>query len=414
MWRVAYKELLSTWRDKRTLRSTILMPLVFIPLFTVMFPFMMSRAFTGQQEERQKVGVVRLQSVPKELRDLLTRDTRAPDGRVVTAGVELVDVQDARQAVTDKRVDAALEFPEPLPAAAGEGTSTVRLYSKVSDQRVQAGASAKVQAALRAYNDLLVARKLQALDLDPTVLTPVSVQQVDTSTTQERSSGFLAFLIPYFLLQFIASGAMSPAIDSTAGEKERGTLEVLLVSPVRRIEVVVGKLLATTIFAVSTAVFGVIGFALAGPLAKLVLPTAADGQGVDVASVFGGTLSVGVADFVILLVTAISSALLLSSLLMSIAVYARSFREAQTYLTPIFIILILPMFVLQFSDFIDKSAALYATPIVGAALVILDLVKGAFSAQHALLAVLSNLVCTVLLTLLANRSFNREQIIFRN
>jgi len=414
VWRVAYKELLSTWRDKRTLRSTILMPLVFIPLFTVMFPFMMSRAFTGQQEERQKVGVVRLQSVPKELRDLLTRDTRAPDGRVVTAGVELVDVQDARQAVTDKRVDAALEFPEPLPAAAGEGTSTVRLYSKVSDQRVQAGASAKVQAALRAYNDLLVARKLQALDLDPTVLTPVSVQQVDTSTTQERSSGFLAFLIPYFLLQFIASGAMSPAIDSTAGEKERGTLEVLLVSPVRRIEVVVGKLLATTIFAVSTAVFGVIGFALAGPLAKLVLPTAADGQGVDVASVFGGTLSVGVADFVILLVTAISSALLLSSLLMSIAVYARSFREAQTYLTPIFIILILPMFVLQFSDFIDKSAALYATPIVGAALVILDLVKGAFSAQHALLAVLSNLVCTVLLTLLANRSFNREQIIFRN
>ncbi len=207
---------------------------------------------------------------------------------------------------------------------------------------------------------------------------------------------------------------MSPAIDSTAGEKERGTLEVLLVSPVRRLEVVLGKLLATTIFAIATAVFGVIGFSLAAPLSRLVLPAAGGGDGADITGAFGGTLSVGAGSLAALLVIAVTSALLLSALLIAVAVFARSFREAQTYVTPISILLIVPLFVLQFSDFIDKGAGLYMIPLIGGALAILDLVRGAGDAGHVALAVLSNVVFAAVFTAFALRSFNREQVIFRN
>ncbi len=408
VWKVAYKELLSTWRDRRTLRSTIILPLVFIPLFTLALPLLLSRAFGGQQVARQSVGVVG--TLPSGLRQLLTQDVRDRAGKIVTAGVDLKPVQDPLAAVQGGTVDVALSVPPNLPPQAGGGSAAVKVYSKSGDQRVQAGAADKVRSALREYNDQLVAAKLRALNFDRSFLTPVRLQAVDASNAQERASGALAFIIPYFLLQFILSGAMAPAIDSTAGEKERGTLEVLLVSPVRRGEVVAGKLLATTIFAVSTAVFGVLGFALSAPLARLVLP----GGGGDIAGAFGGTLSVSALDFVVLLAVALSSALLLSALLMAVSIYARSFREAQTYLTPVFILLIVPLFVLQFADFLSKGLWLYAVPLVGGALVILNVVKGALSGAGAGVAILSNLVFTLLLLGLALRSFRREAVIFRN
>ncbi|AFZ65717.1 ABC transporter permease [Deinococcus peraridilitoris] len=412
IWKVAYKELVSTLRDRRTLVSTIVMPLIFIPLFTIAFPLLLSRTFGGEQERRQTVGVVGLASLPEGLRERLTRSERAPDGSVLRSGVDLVDVREPLQAVQSGKAQAVLELPARLPGGAGEGQATVKLYSKSSDQRIQAGAAQKVRDALRDYNDTLVRAKLRELSFDETFLAPLRVEAVDAATTQERSGGPLGFIIPYFLLQFILAGAMATAIDSTAGEKERGTLEVLLVSPVRRSEVVVGKLLATTLFAMASAVFGVAGFALAGPLGRLVLPEQVAGEAF--ASALGGTLAVGAGELLILLAVAVSAALLISAILLSIAVFARSYKEAQTYLTPIAIVLIIPLFMLQFSDFLTKTPLLYAIPLVNGALVILDIIKGALLPANAVTAIVSNLVYTVLFTLLALRSFSREQVIFRN
>lgn len=406
VWRVAFKELLSTWRDRRTLRSTILLPLVMIPLFSVGFPLLLARAFGGQQSASQTVGVVGLAALPPELRVALTRDVRDAKGAVTTAGLKLVDVADPLAAVRAGDVDAALRLTR-----RGEGRFEAQVFSNASNQRVQAGAAEKVRAGLRAYNDALVARGLRGLGVDESFLRPVAVADVNTAEPRERAGGPLAFIVPYFLMQFILSGAMGPAIDSTAGEKERGTLEALLVSPVRRLEVVIGKLLATTVFAVATAFFGVIGFSLAGPLARLVA------GGADTTDTFatalGGTLNAGPGDLALLLLVAISSAFLLSALVLAISVYARSFREAQTYLTPVAILLIVPLFVLQFADFIAKTPGLYALPLIGGALAILDVVKGTVQTGDALLAVASNLASTALLTLLALRSFRREDVIFR-
>ncbi|PYE56238.1 ABC transporter permease [Deinococcus yavapaiensis] len=409
VWKVASKELLSTWRDRRTLTSVILLPLIMIPLFTIGFPLLIGRSLTGQQEARQKVGVVG--TLPSELRTLLTRDVKAPGGAVTQAGVTLVPVTDPLRAVRDGDVEAALEVPANLPVTAGSAPRKVKVYSNANNQRVQAGAANKIREAVRAFNDSLVARGLAARGLNASFLAPVSTTDVDASNPSEKSGGALAFIIPFFLLQFIMSGAMPPAIDSTAGEKERGTLEVLLVSPVRRLEVVVGKLLATTVFAVVTAIFGTLGFLLAGPVGRLVIPPS-QLEGALTAS-FGGTLSVSVGGFLTLLAIALTSALLLSALLIAISVFARSFREAQTYLTPVMLLLIVPLIALQFSDFLTKSAALYAIPIFGGALAILDIVRGTLEASHAVSAIASNLAFTLIFTLFALRSFRREQVIFR-
>ncbi|MEI2421595.1 ABC transporter permease subunit, partial [Arthrospira platensis SPKY2] len=100
--------------------------------------------------------------------------------------------------------------------------------------------------------------------VDPGVLEPITVVARDASTEAERSSGQLAWLIPFFIAIWTLTGGQMTAIDATAGEKERGTLEVLLVAPVRRAEVVFGKFLAVVLFGLSAAVMAIVGFILGG------------------------------------------------------------------------------------------------------------------------------------------------------
>ena len=407
VWQVARKELLSTVRDRRALLSSILLPLLLIPLFTVGLPLLLTQALSGQGQERQKVGVIG--TLPAALR------TRLITNSASEAGVLLVPVSDPVRAVQDGTVQAVLKVGEPLPTRAGQRAATVQLYAKLGNLKAESGVIGKLRGVLDAYNSALVVADLKERGVSADFLTPVQVQTIDASRPQEAASGQLAFLVPMFLLQFILAGSMATAIDSTAGEKERGTLEVLLVSPVRRAEVVVGKLLATSAAALTSAGFGLIGLLISGVVSALLLRGGAGklAGGLN-SSGLGGQLSVTPGGLMVLALMALSAALLLSALLIAVSIFARSYKEAQTYVTPITLLILLPAVALQFSDFIGRGPALYAVPVVNAMVVILDIVKGMLNTEMALLAVGVNLLFTCLLVLLAVRSFGREQVIFRN
>jgi len=410
VWRVASRDLLSTLRDRRTITSTILIPLLLIPLFTLGLPLLLGRFIGGQAQQRQQVGVVG--TLPASLRAALTRDERAPGGTVTRAGVELVPVTDPRAAVQSGEVDAALRAPAPLPTRAGDGSGTLEVYAKLGNLRAQTGAYAKVQSTVEAYNRELAVRRLDSLGLGAQTLTPVTLAPIDASPEQERRSGQLAFLIPLLMLNFILTGAMATALDATAGEKERGTLESLLVSPVRRSEVVAGKLLATTITALTTALFSVLGFVASGLIARLVLTQGSATS--EVTQAFGGQLSLTVGSALTLLGIVISAALLISAVLIALSIYARSYKEAQTYVTPLSLAIVFPAVLLQFSDFLTLGAGTYAIPLFGSMVAILDIVRGNLTAEHAAYAITANLLGALGLGLLALRSFGREEVIFRN
>lgn len=413
VWQVTRKELLSTLRDRRALMSSILLPLLLIPLFTVGFPLLLGRAFSGQSQELQRVGI--LGSVPAALRERLTRSTTDAAGPT-ELGVTLVPVTDPQAAVRNGGADAVLVFPPDLPTRAGQPSATVKLYARVGNLKAESGVIAKLNAALQGYNTELVSEGLRARGIPTSFLTPLKVQTLDASRPQEAASGQLAFLVPMFLLQFILAGGMATAIDSTAGEKERGTLEVLLVSPVRRPEVVVGKLLATCSTALFSAACGLVGLLLSGPVSRLLARSSVSGSaaGGQLSGQLGGQLSVTPLSVLVLALMALSAALLLSALLIAVSIFARTYKEAQTYVTPISLLIVFPAVGLQFADFIGRGAGLYAIPVVNAMLVILDVVKGTLNLPFAGLAVAVNLLVTALLVGLAVRSFGREGVIFRN
>jgi sodium transport system permease protein len=404
IWTVARQELLATIRDRRTLTSTILVPLLLIPLFTVGLPLLLGTLFGGQAQTRQTVGVIG--TLPQALRTQLEQDTREEKG------VRLKVVSDPVGAVQNGQVDAALKVVTALPSVAGQ-TGEVQLFYKLGNLRAQSGAAGKVRSAVEAYNTALVGRKLTELKLSAALLTPVKLSTVDASNAAEVGSGALAFVIPLFLLQFILAGATAAATDSTAGERERGTFEALLATPTPRSTLLLGKLTATTLTALAAAAFSVLGLSLSAPLALLFTPAGQSAAQKATQQAFGGSLALGPGALGTLLLTSVSAALLISALLLTLSLLARSVREAQTLIAPLTLLIVLPATLLQFADFLKTGAAIYGVPIVGSMLVILDTVKGQSSALHLGLSVLGNLTAATVLVLIATRMFGRESVAFK-
>jgi len=235
----------------------------------------------------------------------------------------------------------------------------------------------------------------------------------DASSEAERSSGQLAWLIPFFIAVWTLAGGQVTALDATAGEKERGTLESLLVSPVRRVEVVVGKFLATLTFGLAASVMAIVGYIVGGVVLRgLFLNRLGDDAG-ELVAIMGGSLQTTPLSIVLLLLSALLLAALIAALLISITTFARTYKEAQSYVAPLSFIMIIPAIGLQFSDFFGTNILVYCIPIMNALILMDDIVKG----QAALLPVLvtwaSLAAFSVLLLDFAYRSFKREGVIFR-
>jgi sodium transport system permease protein len=322
----------------------------------------------GEQEKRQVVGVVGLERMPASLKKSLEGDAK------LAVGVELKVVTDATKAVQDGTVEAAIVVPEKVPSSAGGKPVPIEVHFKQSSQKAQLVFS-KISDSIDAYAHELTKTKLLEAGLSEQVLTPVVSSPVNADTVAEKASGIFAFLIPMFLIQWMLAGGQATAIDATAGEKERGTLEALLVTPVSRLEVVIGKLIAVVTFSVSATIFSMLG---------------------------------------LLLIVGITMAILIASLLIAICIFARSFKEAQTYLAPLAIVLIIPAVFLQFADFLARGSQIYAIPVIGSMLTILDVVKGVLAWPHALTAIAVNLIVAAVMVAFALSSFKREQVLFRN
>jgi sodium transport system permease protein len=160
-----------------------------------------------------------------------------------------------------------------------------------------------------------------------------------------------------------------------------------------------------------------LGLLLTGLISAFLLPSMLDAKtknGGNLTEILGGNLSLSGEGFAMLLIVGITMAILIASLLIAICIFARSFKEAQTYLAPLAIVLVIPAVFLQFADFLSRGSQIYAIPVVGSMLVILDVVKGVLVWSHALTAIGINLALAMLLVAFALSSFKREQVLFRN
>jgi sodium transport system permease protein len=390
---IARKELLSVVRDRGAFLAALLVPLLVMPLAMFGPLLLLGRVAQSTQQGVQKVGVV---GVPEPVLLELKK-----------ARLEPVPVSDQLLAVRDNQVQAALVFQD--------GTFT--LYGRLSRGNASQGALVvdKVEKALGVYKDQLVEQRLAARGIGTEVLEPFRVEIVDASNPQEQAAGILAFLIPYLLVVFILSGGMSVAVDATAGEKEKGTLEALLAAPVPLLPVLLGKGLAVLVMALLTGLSAFMGFLLSGTVVRSYFASQIESlQRGGTQFQLGGTLLLQPLDYLAVALTVLVFAFFIIALMISLGIYARTYKEAQNYMSPLTLIMLVPLLLLQFTEFLKLQPWHFALPLINCPLALNEIIKGAATPTQVGITLASTLLYAGLALYLAYRNFQREDVVFRN
>lgn len=383
IWAVLAKELQDSARDRRSILSAMMFPLMGVGMFLVMMIAMAAWTDTGRAAHLAVQGRARAPNLVAFL-----------SGQ----GVEVEDApSDYEHAVKEGTFDAALVIPEDYAKKVSEGRlARLELLSDQSRQKSVQPVE-QVQRLLALYAQQLGTQRLIVRGVSPELAQAIDVRQVNLASPEKMATLVLAS-VPMFLLVSAFMGGMHVAIDVTAGERERGSLEPLLLNPVERWGLVVGKWLATSaagMFAVLLALGGFMFAMRYAPLEDL-----------------GVKAHLGPVQALWILATLIPMALLGSCVQMLVATFARSFKEAQSYLSLLMLLPMSPGMALMFVP-VDGSLKLEAIPLLGQCLLINGALRGDVGMWPGVLA--SGAVCLVLASLClraTTRLLMNEKIIF--
>jgi len=386
MMTVFTKEVLDNFRDRRVLVSTLILgPLLGPVIFAVMISFMTSQA-TERMEAPLELAVIGAEHAPM-LVDFLTRE-----------GVIITDPPaDPEGAIRREEEEIILRIPPDFGEAWREGRpAPIELLADQS-LRYTGTTIARVRGYLNVYSAQISQLRLQLRGVHPDITQPLQVSVVDLSTPESRGGMMLAFL-PYFIMIAVFMGSMHMATDTTAGERERKSLEPLLINPLPRWQIMAGKLLATTFFALLTLALSLVAFVYAMGF----LPVA----DMDMAL----NLDFRVAGIAFVLVAPV--ALLAAALLIILASFAKSYREAQSYMGLVILIPMIPSFWILV-DPTRTETWMTLVPLLSQNVLILELVRGEpLNAMWLVLSIGSTLLVALVLAVIAGTLYNRPKLIF--
>jgi sodium transport system permease protein len=391
------KELREALRDRRTVIASVVIPLFLFPLLSVGFGSLVSSIVNKTEEDSPKVMVVGGEDSPGVLAALKA----TPKIDVVPAS------QNWKHQVIEKEIPIAVEIPAGFDKnLADQKKLEVLIYKYTGDLKSETAAG-KLNDSLRVYREEVVKNRVVAQKLPVEVLDPFKVTQKNIAPPEKSGAAlFFGGFIAYIVVFLCFNGGMHPAIDLTAGEKERGTMETILSSPIYRAHLVIGKFLLVLTTALSTAALSVISMGISFALvhAFQAKTIQAGKEGLEMHIGIGAALSV--------FIMAIPLAVLFSSIQLMIASFAKTYKEAQTYLVPLIFIVIIPAIAAMLP--IDLDAKLALVPILNVSLLCKELVIGTY--HWPLIAIIFASTCayaTVAL-FLAVKMFQRESVLFRS
>ena len=386
IWTVFKKEVIDNLRDKRALSSSLLTPL-FTPLLLIALIAVLGRTVMADPAEKPLLLPVSGAEYAPGLIDYLNQNN-----------VEIIPAPaDPETAVRNADVDVVLVIDPTYAEEMQAGRSApVRLVVDSSRQS-SLPALQRSQSLLQTYNGILGTLRLQARGVNPQMLSVIAIERRDVATPQSQALIFLS-MMPYLIILTVFVGAMYVIIDTTAGERERGSLEPLLINPIRRSELALGKLLAAIPFAIVTLsltlIFFYVGFNVL-PLEDFI----------------GFPLTVSGAALWNIFLLCLPMVFFGSAVMLLIGNFTRSFKEAQTYLSLVPLVAGLPGMFLGFLS-VKATPALMFIPTFGQSILINQLMRAeAVAPLHVWITTLSTLAVTVVVVIAAIQVYQREQVL---
>ena len=385
---VFLKEVLDNFRDRRVIINTlILSPLLGPVIFAIVISFMASQE-TERMEAPLELPVVGAEHAPNLI------------GFLERQGVIIEQPPaDPEQAVRSEEEEVVLRIPQDFAEYWNAGRPAPVEIIVDRSLRYTGTTIARVNSYLNGYSAQIGLLRLQLRGVDPSITRPIASQVVDLSTPTSRG-GLILVMLPYFILITVFMGSMHMAIDTTAGERERKSLEPLLINPLPRWQVMAGKLAATTAFALATLAVGLIAFVYAMGF----LPTA--DMNIQL------SLDFRVAAWAFLIVA--PAALVAAALLTILAAFAKSFREAQSYIGLVILVPMVPSFWLLVDPTRTETWMTWV-PLLNQNVLILELVRGEpVNLAWVAGCLISTGALALVLALIAGNLYSRSRLIFNS
>ena len=392
---IAKKEFTDVLRDKRTILMMIVMPLLAIPLLMTIMIKVVQRQERKAGEEQIDLAVVGADYAPGFF------ETLQADSQFVIR--EDVREADFESLIREDSLDAGIVIPPDFQDRIGadEQASIALYYRSSSSFKV---AEQRLRGAVDSYDEEIVDGRIRRLSLDPNLFDAIAIEARDISTMQEVLGKTVGGFLPYMFVIFMFTGAMYAGIDLSAGEKERGTLETLLSSPATRLEIVLGKFVVVAAIGIASALISMLGLYLGVRVAVGEIPP----EALDV-----------VWDILNWKVVAMIATLLLplaaffAAMILALAIQAKSFKEAQSILTPFSIVIILPV-AFGLLPGIELNAQTAMIPILNVSLATKEVIAGTINPVHLAISYVSLFALAAASLWFCVVWFNREETLFRN
>lgn len=383
------KELREVLRDKRMVYLVILLPFFLYPV--LFFIIGKLSASSDEKMDTEKVSVIlNPEAEATPVYELLSQDT--------TLDVRLGNVDRAHIDTLAKTIGVVVPADYEQQLEAG-GSTPIQILADQSKEVVEARV-AVIKARLAGLNQQLLQQRLQASEIDPTFIEPIQIQ-TDNLATQESIVGRAAgSFLPLIILLFIFVGSIYIAIDISAGEKERKTLQTLFTAPVTTSEIIAGKFLAVSAVGITSALANISSL-----IASMFLQVSL--MGVDTNKI---TLSLSGADIFWLVVLVLLSTIFIAALCLGIMLLANSYKEAQSYVSPLMMLVLLPGIAAQVPTIeLDTTTALI--PMLNISLGIGSIFKGDYSI--ALIGMVSGfaLLYGFISLWIASKTFGNENVV---
>lgn len=400
MLQVYWKELLELSRDRKTLMFVILLPVLIFPVIFGLIGIVAANVTATKQAEEHRYVIIHPELAPAFAEKLFYHK----NFKQVTT--ELTDVDALRQAIREGAFDLAVvipaEFDASMPALQQSQWTLVYNTAPVMDL-----IGTYLKDLVKDYSRQIQQARLAQIGIKPeqvdAVLEPVKINKISSAENREDLGEKLGGWIAYLLVPLCFMGCSYPAIDIGAGEKERGTLETLLICPISRTQLVLGKFLTVLTTGLATALVTVVSFGgwgyLIGSLA-----------GVDV--VAKAMSAIGFVDLMLILAMLIPLTMIFASVLLSLSIYARSFKEAQNYVGPMSILVFVPL-ALALLPGVELTWKTALIPMTNISLCIKELVKGTIDMGILSLVIASTVCLAAALIAFCVHWFQREKVLFR-
>lgn len=402
MWLIFKKEFKELLRDKKTIIFMILLPLLLFPAIFGVGIFFMSNAAEKAENEILKYAIVGEAYAP----DIVESFAEASEKfELVSVDGAFENESDYATLIKNETLDFVLVIPDTFDAdILASGQHKIGLYLNDAGLNKVYGRVAEI---IDVYMDEFQLAAFTELGLNEAqqeaLLKPISIEKQNVADDREVWGERIGGFLPYFIFILCLQGAMAPAADLGAGEKERGTLETLLISPMDRYKLVLGKFFTVSAAGIITALITVSSMAIWG----IVLS-----QGMAIEFVVEVMSMIGIVDFVLIFLMLVPVVAVFAAILLSLSIYARSFKEAQSYMGSLIMVVIFPVLIAMMPG-VELKGAWVWVPLTNVALAMKELFKGTMD-YFALFGIFtSTAVIAIGLIMFCIHWFNKEKVLFR-